>query len=151
MTEQTRSRLSWVLVGFLLPIFVITPVVGFAVWLLPSGVREDHPIPVFRKHEAELREYAESVRTGKVESSTEGWGGYPMPQWLVDEGAKHTDLRDGCVVITFFFMPTDAIPELWYSPAGFDPMPKALQERKQKPFFRWEQLAPDWGVCWWDT
>jgi hypothetical protein len=150
MTEQTRSRLGWVLVGILHPIFVIAPLVGFAVWLLPSSDREDHPIPVFRKHELDIRDYAEKVRQGQVESRTGGWGGYPMPRWLVDNGAKHTYLEEGCVVITFFFMPTGAIPELRYSPMGFDPFPKALEERKNRAFFRWQQIAADWGVCWWD-
>ena len=49
------------------------------------------------------------------------------------------------------FMPTDAVPELWYSPKGFDPLPPGLEERKRtSSYFHWEQLAPNWGACHWD-
>ncbi len=59
--------------------------------------------------------------------------------------------KGDCFVVVFGFMPTDAVPELWFSPNGFDPLPPDLEALKQgKRYFDWEQLSLQWGACHWD-
>ncbi len=123
---------------------------------LPIGVgcgagveTQRHPDKVFGKREADLREYIRRINAGEVYH--EDKRGYTVPQFLIDAGATVVKKQDdGCIVIFFDFLPTDAVPELWYSERGFDPLPAGLQARKRRPFFHWQPLAPDWGYCKWD-
>jgi hypothetical protein len=109
-----------------------------------------HPDAVFRRHEADLRDYVRRIQAGDV-AFVEGRG-YGIPQFLSDAGARAVQKEeDGCIVIFFDFMPTDAVPELWYSEKGFTPLPKGLEQRKQRAVFKWTELAPDWGYCRWDS
>ena len=110
---------------------------------------ERQPDKLFRKRETELREYVQRINAGEV--LHEEKRGYAIPQFLIDAGATLVKKQnDGCIVIFFDFLPTDAVPELWYYARGFDPLPAGLQERKQRAYFHWELLAPDWGYCKWD-
>lgn len=107
------------------------------------------PDRVFRKREAELRDYVSRMQNGEIIHVEKR--GYAIPQFLIDAGASSVrKSEDGCIVIFFDFMPTDAVPELWYSEQGFDPFPEGLEDRKRRAFFQWKLLAPDWGYCLWD-
>jgi hypothetical protein len=107
------------------------------------------PVQIFREREAVLRKYVRQIDDGQIKQVESC--GYPIPQSLIDAGVKAVTTQDGCVVITFWFLPTDAVPELWYSPRGFDPLPKGLEERKRENYFESEQLTPDWFFCKWDN
>ena len=114
----------------------------------PEIAKKTHPDPVriFREHEVELRDYVRRINAGQVQENDRG---YALPQFLIDDGAKEIKKKDGCIVIVFNFLPTDAVPELLYCERGFNPLPAELAERKKLAFFRWELLAPDWGFCKW--
>jgi hypothetical protein len=129
------------------------PCLFFVLAIHVAGCGQDlktfpQPGQLFREREKELREYVSRINAEKVDFDDKQ--GYAIPQFLIDAGARYVKKKDGCIVISFGFLPTDAVPELWYCQVGFDPIPKGLVERKQMTFFQWEQLAPDWGFCKWD-
>jgi len=117
-------------------------------WLQHQRMR-NNPAAVYRHYQPELHRYAERLQAGEVHS-VEGRG-YAIPQFLIDHGARYVVQKGDCFVVIFEFLPTDAVPELWFSPNGFDPLPPDLAALKQdKEYFRWEQLSPQWGACHWD-
>jgi len=118
-------------------------------WLESQKI-EDNPALVYRQYEPELQRYAERLQAGEV-SSVAGRG-YDIPQFLIDRGAKSVRKDGNCFVIYFGFLPTESVPELWFSPGGFDPLPPGLVSRKKdEPYFLWEPLSPHWGACHWDS
>src|SRR5689334_158978 len=74
-------------------------------------------IRCFEKHEAAIRTYVGNILNGRI--AADGKGEYPVLDKLGECDAYRVRKVDECVVITFRFMPTDAVPELWYSPKGF--------------------------------
>jgi hypothetical protein len=122
---------------------------GLPLYWLQHQWMQDNPAAVCRHYESELHRYAERLQAGEVRS-VEGRG-YAIPQLLIDHGARYVVKQGDCFVVSFRFMPTDAVPELWFSPNSFDPLPPDLEALKQsKGYFRWEQLSPQWGACHWD-
>jgi hypothetical protein len=110
---------------------------------------QDNPARVYRHYQSELHRYAERLQAGEVRY-VEGRG-YALPQFLIDQGARYVIKIDDCFVVVFGFMPTDAVPELWFSPNGLNPRPRTLERRAHgKGHFEWEQLSPNWGACYWD-
>ena len=73
--------------------------------------------------------------------------GYAIPQFLIDKGAKLVVRQGGCYVVVFYSFLDNPSPELWYSPAGFDPMPAEAVKVASDPKTRWQQLAPQWAAC----
>jgi hypothetical protein len=121
---------------------------GLPLYLLDHQRMQNNPKRIFRRYEPELRGYAHRLEAGEVYS--EEGRGYAIPPFLIDHGARYTTKEGDCFVISFGFMPTDAVPELWYCPKGFDPLPEALADRKRHSYFQFVQLAPDWAECHWD-
>jgi hypothetical protein len=110
---------------------------------------QDDPAAVYRHYEPDFHRFAERLQAGEIRG-IEGRG-YAMPQFLIDHGAQYVVKKGDCFVVIFSFMPTDAVPELWFSPSGFDPLPPDLESRKQgNGYFHWEQLSSQWGACHWD-
>jgi hypothetical protein len=110
-----------------------------------------NPERVFRRYEPELRAYVDRLREGLVQRDTHGQPDeYAMPQFLIDRGATRAYWRRGRVTIQFFVGAVDAVPQLEYSPEGFDP--QVAKERSQSgSYFKWVPLAPDWAACYWDS
>jgi hypothetical protein len=134
----------------LLIVLCISTAVFVAGLILLRGMTGKTPPEVFSMHETEIRQYIANVQLGKIPRSADGQG-FLVLQVLDDNGATHVEQKGNCVVVTFGFMPTDVVPQLWYSPVGFSPMPAPIQELKaQHKFFRWHQLQNDWGYCEWD-
>jgi hypothetical protein len=117
-------------------------------WLHHQRMQDD-PALVYRYYERELHGYAQRLEAGEVYSDPNR--GYAIPPFLIDHGARYVVREGGCFVVVFGFLPPAAVPELWYSPQGFDPLPPGLEEVKRKSgYFRWESLSPHWGACHWD-
>ena len=123
-------------------------VASVASWAIRDARADRDPARVYSRYSSELAAYAERLQTGRVPRDSNGE--YAMPQFLIDRGATHVRREGECFVITFGFMPSDAVPELWFSPTGFDPLPKELAERKHHPYFRFVQLSDEWAECDWD-
>jgi hypothetical protein len=124
---------------------------GYALtlFLLQHHRMQDNPAAVYRCYESDLHRYAERLQGGEIRS-IDGRG-YDIPQFLIDHGARSVVKKGECFVVIFGFLPTDAVPELWFSPSGFDPLPPELNARKQgKGHFDCEQLSPQWAACHWD-
>jgi hypothetical protein len=136
---------------------LLVAVVGLAV-LVSNGFHDlrmqDDPVLIYQYYEEDLQRYADRLEGGKVKSEPiwdHGIRGYYMPQFLISHGARYAFKEGDCFVISFSFMPTDAVPELWYSPNGFEPLPQGLQDRQRRyNYFKWQQLSPKWGACYWD-
>jgi hypothetical protein len=47
-------------------------------------------------------------------------------------------------------MPSNAVPQLWYCKAGFDPPPKELERLRMKRFFFWFRFGENWAALKWD-
>jgi hypothetical protein len=121
---------------------------GLTLYLLHDLRMRNKPARIFSSYHAELRQYIQQLESDDVHSE-EGQA-YPIPPFLIDHGARYVRKEGDCFVIIFSFMPTDAVPELWYSPQGFEPLPQGLVDRKGRLYFRFQQLAPEWGECFWD-
>jgi hypothetical protein len=122
---------------------------GLPFYWLKHQWMQDNPPSVYRYYQAELDRYAQRLQTGAVRY-VEGRG-YGIPQFLIDHGARYVVKKGDCYVVIFGFMPTDAVPELWFSPDGFDPIPAELASVKNgKGYFHWKQLSAHWGACHWD-
>lgn len=126
-------------------VLVLALAASWAVW---NGRTDRNPARVYRRYSSELAAYAERLRAGRV--AHDASGEYAMPRFLIERGATHARREGNCLVITFGFMPTDAVPELWYSPTGFDPLPGGIAERKRRAYFNFVPLSSNWAECDWD-
>jgi hypothetical protein len=132
-----------------LPILGAALVAGSIVSCAAWDVRADRdPARVYRRYSSELHAYVARIQAGSV--ARDPRGEYAMPQFLIDRGATHARREGDCIVITFGFLPADAVPELWFSPTGFDPPPEGIAQRKHHPYFKFDVLSPAWAECDWD-
>lgn len=143
------KRLRKIVIPLLAATFIFGGCCGLPLYWLHHQRMQDDPALVYRHYDRELHRYAERLVSGEVYSEPNR--GYAIPQFLIDHGARYVVKKDECFVVVFGFMPTDAVPELWYSPKGFDPLPAGLEVLKQHSgYFHWEELSPNWGACFWD-
>ncbi len=143
------GRLRRILLVVLPAVAVLGSCGGLLGYWLRHLRMQDNPAAVYRYYRPELHRYAERLQAGEVHSVA--GRGYGIPQFLIDHGARYVVKEGDCFVVVFGFMPTDAVPELWFSPRGFDPLPPDLEALKRgKGYFRWEPLSPQWGACYWD-
>lgn len=119
-----------------------------ASWFIWNLRTDDHPARTYWRYSSRLAQYAERLQAGRV--AIDSNGEYAIPQFLIDRGARHVFREGTCYVITFGFLPTDAVPELWFSPSGFDPLPKAIDERRHRAYFQFSRLNREWAECYWD-
>jgi hypothetical protein len=124
---------------------------GGASWCLDRLRTYKNPERVFRRHEAELRAYVARLQAGQVPRATgREPDEYCMPQFLIDHGATRAFWSQGRAKIVFFVSPVDAVPQLEYSPTGFQR--QEIEHRTQSgSYFRWVPLAHDWAACYWDS
>lgn len=136
----------------LLIIFLLLFSVAFVAGrLVLRAIRGSTPAEIFAENEKEIRQYVGNIQSGKIPKSPDGRG-FLVLKVLGDAGVTRVDQNANCVVVTFGFMPTDAVPQLWYSPTGFSPVPTAVKELKTRAkYFKWRQLRDDWGYCEWDN
>jgi hypothetical protein len=73
--------------------------------------------------------------------------GYGIPQYLIDKGARYCTKHGDCFCVRFGFIADSAVPELWYSPSGFDPMPAELAHMNRNGVYKWIPLASQWAAC----
>lgn len=109
---------------------------------------DDNPRLVYWRYGTALDGYVSRLQAGRVAQNSDGQ--YAIPQFLIDRGARHIARDGNCFVITFGFMTTDAVPELWFSPSGFDPLPAGIAERKRHGYFQFRRLSAHWAECDWD-
>src|SRR4051812_28268240 len=93
---------------FLLPAMAVIGVCCLVWYCVHHDRMQDNPKALHHYYEPELQRYAERLLAGDVE--WEARNDYAIPQFLIDHGAKHVNTKGKCVVITFGFMPTDAVP-----------------------------------------
>jgi|SRR6185437_12010995 len=124
----------------------------FVAWYMGSHVlRGGRPAEVLSRNEKEIRQYIANIQLGKIPKKVDGRG-FLVLKVLGDNGVRYVEQNGNCIVITFGFMPTDSVPQLWYSPSGFSPLPAPIQELKTRhKVFEWHRLQNDWGYCEWDN
>ena len=112
---------------------------------------EEKTHALFREHETKIRKYAEEVVAGKIPKRADGEG-FEIMNTLAAHGAIAVKKVGDCIVITFQSSPPDPIPELWYSPKGFIPLPtqmKEIEASRRSASSRVEFLRSDWAFCEW--
>ncbi len=119
-------------------------------WGLDQLRMSKNPERVFRRYEPELRDYVARLTAGQVPAAVgREPDEYCMPQFLIAHGATRAFWRGDRVVIQFFVGPADPVPQLEYSPGGFDP--REIEYRRGGHYFVWVPLARDWAACYWDS
>lgn len=113
-------------------------------WLFHQSMN-DKPELLYVHYEVELQEYASRLESGD-ERFVEGRG-YGLPKYLIDHGARYCTKHGDCFCIEFGFMGDEDVPELWYSPRGFDPLPRELADANSKGVHKWTPLSPSWAAC----
>lgn len=88
---------------------------------LPGSIR------TLKRNQEAIETYIGSINAGRI-PLREGQRGYFLLDVLARGGATYVQKDGDCVVITFEFMPTDAVPELIYSPRGSAGLPKRYQD-----------------------
>lgn len=110
--------------------------------------RDPAPVRTLKRNRKEIAEYIESIKAGRVGRKN---GEYHLLQSLYRDGATHVRDDGKCIVITFAFLPTDAVPQLIYSPDGSQGLPKRyLLGGLDWSFFELQQLEENWFFCRWD-
>lgn len=124
-------------------------VLAFCAWSWLGQWRAyDDPSRVYARYNAEVVAYAHLWQSGKLTANAQGE--YALTRFLWDCGARHASQEGGCLVISFGFLPTDPVPELWFSPSGFDSLPAGISDRKKRAYFKFALLSPTWAECDWD-
>ncbi len=113
-------------------------------WLHHQRMHE-HPERIYPHYKRELQEYGRCLEAGEV-LQVEGRG-YAIPQFLIDKGAKRTVKIDECFVVVFYSILDNPSPQLWFCPAGFDPIPTPVEKVATNPNSRWQLLATQWASC----
>ena len=118
-------------------------------WLFHQSLH-GHPERIYPHYSQELDVYGQRLETGDVQF-VEGRG-YAVPQFLIDKGVKWVYKSGSCYGIVFTSMLDNPTPMLWFSPGGFDPIPREVAKIFNEPQAEWRQLSPTWGMCykpWW--
>ena len=132
-------------------VVVMVLVAGGILWV---KARPATPIELLKQHRAEIMRYIASIDAGKI-SLRDGDNGYYVLKCLADyngDGPITVKREDGCIVITFAFMPTDHVPELIYSPSGRDSLPTFYKVKQAGiTFWKLTQVDRNWFYCEWDN
>jgi hypothetical protein len=153
---RLRSKRVFVLRRLAAVIFIsalVAPITFIIYGVMILRLR-DNPTRVYQHYSRELEQYVSRLQSGQVACDSQGpyaTGDYAIPQFLIGAGARHVRKQGDCFVITFEYMMTDSVPQLWFSPSGCEPLPTALEEiKEQRKTFQWRQLSSKWGECYWD-
>lgn len=109
-------------------------------------------VAFFKENREVFDSYVPRLERGEVKSSK---GGYALPQLFIDNDIKEAARGDGCIEITFWFMPTDAVPLFIYSPRGLEGVPEKYRNGGRagcNKWAYWKFVAIDehWFYCEWD-
>lgn len=134
----------------ILPLLFVAVFCGLGCYWLYHLRMYEHPERIYPHYSRELAEYGQRLESGDVHYEPDR--GYAIPQFLIDKGAKSITKHERCYVVWFSSLLDNPTPVLWYSPAGFDPVPHELTKIVGEPKTKWQQLSPTWGACympWW--
>lgn len=142
-------RLRFRIVGLL--VLTVVFAVGFlAIRWTQRTLSVPYPIRVLKRHQGDILTYFASIKAGRIPEREAG-NGYYLLDVLADSGATYVQQQGDCMVITFEFMPTDAVPQLVHCPHGVEPLPAYAVERKAAcGFFEWTLIEPNWAYCRWN-
>jgi hypothetical protein len=139
------NRRGLLAVGALAIAAVVLVCCGLPLFVLNHLRMRDRPELLYGYYEGELDDYVRRLETGEV-IYVEGRG-YGIPQYLIGHGARYCTKHGDCFCITFGFIADSAVPELWYSLTGFEPMPAELADLNRNGVYEWIPLAPNWAAC----
>jgi hypothetical protein len=132
---------------------------AYVAWVPDPFYRDPPPIRTLKRNRKSIMQYLDSIRAGRVPLRSDGKGYFVLDSFGDD--VNRVESKDGCIVITFWFMPTDAIPQLVYSPSGFDGLPplykhadlsdSAHNNADGLTYFHREQVDGKWFYCVWDN
>jgi hypothetical protein len=109
-----------------------------------------HPVRTLRRHRSDIETYVESIYAGRIPERN-GDKGYYILDVLGANEVTYVRKVEGCIVITFAFMPTDAVPELIYSPLGQQGLPAEYRANNGRwSFFQLTPIDEKWFYCLWD-
>jgi hypothetical protein len=147
--KRNWFRYWWVILAALPIVLIVAGVRWIESW--PPNSLETR-VAFFRRHQTEFGAYVERIRDGKVAS---GASGYALPQFMIDNDVKQANQENGCVVITFWFMPTDAVPNLIYAPHGVKEVPDDYKsggpEGAKWAYWKFLPIDDKWFYCEWDN
>ena len=106
---------------------------------------QDRPELLYPYYESRLHDYGRRLSAGDV--NYEETRKYGIPQYLIDHGARYCTRHGECFCISFGCFADSAVPELWYSSGGFDPLPEELACLNRNGVYKWIPLAPQWAAC----
>jgi hypothetical protein len=105
-------------------------------------------IAFFKQNRAGFDAYVTRILDGKVTSVN---AEYAVPQFMIDNNVKQVIQRDGVIEITFWFMPTDAVPQLLYSPRGIEGLPNEYRNGGPgRAYWKFVPIDDKWSYCEWD-
>jgi hypothetical protein len=98
-----------------------------------------------------MENYISAIQTRQVGLRSRG-SGYCLSECLATNNATRVVAQDGCIVITFGFLPPDAVPQLIYSSTGFSGLPSFYKHQNAAgpAFFMRTPVDDKWSYCLWD-
>ena len=121
-----------------------------ATWLFmrlwpESLVIRNHPDLVYRHYEHELQAYVQQLMDGTVTQVDQR--GYPLPEFLANNGAKWVLQFDQCYVIVFEGILDNPTPELWFCPHGDAMNSLRVVKGPSGKIERLQELSSHWASC----
>ena len=105
-------------------------------------------IAFFKQNRVGFEAYVTRILDRKVTSVN---AEHAVPQFMIDNDVKQVVRRDGFIEITFWFMPTDAVPQLLYSPRGLEGLPKEYRSGGSgRAYWKFVPIDDKWFYCEWD-
>lgn len=134
--------------------------VGALIWYVTTVpdpfYAEDEPVRTLKRNRERIDAYIENVYAGQIPKRADDQGYYVLDS-LANHGARYVRVEQGCVVIYFACMPTDAVPTLIYSPQGQAGVPEEYKPAGQRnncppkwEVFDFTPIDAHWTYCHWD-
>jgi hypothetical protein len=131
--------------------------VGFLVHTLAvTGFGQPGPIRTLQWNRERIEHYIFNIYADLIPQREDGQGYYVLDV-LADADARYVRREGDSVVISFAFLPPDAVPVLIYSPSGWAGVPERYRpggSRRGEPetweVFDFRQIDGRWFYCCWD-
>ncbi len=156
LPSAAKPKLRWnqfSLRSLLIVVTVSSVLMGVILWIkhaLPP-YSLDTRIAFFKRNQAEFNAYVQRIRDGKVGSVDSE---YAIPRFMINHDVKCVAKSDDCIVMNFWFMPTDEVPELIYSPRGLAGVPDVYRNGGPKggkwAYWKFVPIDDKWFYCEWD-
>jgi hypothetical protein len=110
-----------------------------------------------KRNQTAFNAYVQRVIDGKVIRTGAGTTNpsYGMPQFMLNNDVKQVEKQGDCIIITFWFMPTDCVPQFIFSPRGLDGVPEEYKSGGPKgakwPYWKFVPVDKNWYYCEWDS